>query len=305
MEVPENTKIGETNFITLGITDEKGEKTEGLITFTVKRPFDTKLVWASETKQGREADTGDVAIFSKTKGAEVISVNVINNEIIDLQGVLKLNLPKDWTSVPETLDINLSGNKSSEYKFTVKYPENTSNGRYLFSGSFTAKGTENQIEPIAIRIGSNKLIRAENKVKIITDSVFQDDPGAKYSIVPLNDGVVDVEGVSYYNAAWASDENKNGHWIEVDFPEKTEINEIYIFWNYEHKYYSAKKFFIEKYENGNWVKIKEVINEKDQIDYNKIEIPKTQVEKIRIFQPVDAGSVFRTNLMWVREVEMY
>ncbi len=188
--------------------------------------------------------------------------------------------------------------------------------KYLASlGSSAGSSGKSAYKDKILHIPDN-LAAAENGAKIYVDSVF---PGyGKKEVVAqnLNDGLRNIEGLFWRDAAWASLEFKLDHWIEVEFfqsnpsnPQPRPVREVRIYWALDNgQYWSSTHYEIQIWDDKarKWVTVKVVDNPDSHRKFDRIVLDKTYyTTKIRIFQPKGGGPKERPNIMWVAEVEVY
>lgn len=124
---------------------------------------------------------------------------------------------------------------------------------------------------------------------------------AQYTPYSLIDGQVSRR-LPWAISAWASAEDNNDKWIEFNF-KKTETPRIVkIYWEK-----TSKKVSIQYYLDNKWKTVKDFSPAGKTIASSCIELPETEapISSMRILQRKEDGPEERTDILWVREIEIY
>ena len=160
-------------------------------------------------------------------------------------------------------------------------------------------------------LAEKNLALAKNGSTVKVDSSF-----LGYIPDRIIDGLRNIPGIYWQDAAWASRETTLPHWIEIDFyqpnptnPVLKKVSQIDIFWAWDSgRYWASRRYLIQIWDEKNkkWLTVKEVENNDDKRKYDRIVFDKPlRTTRIRIFQPEGCGPSERPNIMWVAEVEVY
>lgn len=146
--------------------------------------------------------------------------------------------------------------------------------------------------------GAN-LLRAGD-VQLSVDSCF---PG--YTPAPLRDGITVVTGLHWSVAAWASAEHGGAHWIDIRFPEPTQVDGVRVYWAVDHgQVYAAQALEIWGAGAGEPRRRLQRVTPAHGVDTTELHLPAGQLTRLRLVQPAGLGAAARPHLMWVREVEV-
>lgn len=158
------------------------------------------------------------------------------------------------------------------------------------------------VAPVALEVN---WALASNGGVVRTDSNY-----SGYNPAPLNDGELNDqdENGRWAQVAWASAENKNEHWIEIQLPGKKLIGGVTIFWARDRgKWWSSSNFVVQYWDGAKWVNIAKYMNDQETFNVYSTAFTFVPVEtdKIRILQAPNGGPVARPGLMWVAEVQVW
>jgi len=149
---------------------------------------------------------------------------------------------------------------------------------------------------------TNFLLAALADVKMRTDSCF----GGYESLVPLNDGFKDLNGIHCQNdVSWASVEAPGDHWVEVALPEPKTIKEVTVYWAYfGARYHTSQKVQIQVPDDGGWRTVYESPDEgHPESRCTTFAFPPVKTDKFRILQSSGGGPTNRPDIMWLAEIE--
>ena len=123
-----------------------------------------------------------------------------------------------------------------------------------------------------------------------------------YQVKPVVDPSTDRSGYSWGDAAWASAEDGEEPWLEIDMPESRQGGSLLINWHDAAG--PSRDFEVKARENDDdsWQQVDSTVDAAAQI--SKHTPPNTNVRQIRITHPADGGSVDRPGLMWIARIEL-
>lgn len=137
-------------------------------------------------------------------------------------------------------------------------------------------------------------------VRVTADSVF-----SGYSTAPLNDGVLETAGMIWYEAAFASAETAEPHWVRYQFPSETTVSSVTAHWNSEDGvvYASRRGEVWGRAKDGTWSKLAEY-NGDSPAKFAKVQFAPVKVDAIEWRQPASSGSAARPDILWLLELEV-
>ncbi|MCE5239392.1 hypothetical protein LLH23_13005 [bacterium] len=167
------------------------------------------------------------------------------------------------------------------------------------------------------------LLRGKSGKAWFDDIAVMEDPGRKgnlargaqvavdsgfpgYDASPVNDGVIIGEGLHWTKEAWASADDGQEHFIELQFPQPVTVSRATIYWSLDAGLpRTSQEVSWQVFEGGAWRTLKTTrpLQPAPQTEI-KLEAPATG-DRFRLLQPAGKGSKERTGLMWVREVEVF
>jgi hypothetical protein len=123
-----------------------------------------------------------------------------------------------------------------------------------------------------------------------------------YGVKPVVDPSTDRSGYSWGDAAWASAEDGEEPWLQIDMPEPRQGGSLLINWHDAAG--PSRNFEVQVRANNDapWQSANSSVDSVAQI--SKHTLPNTNFRQIRITQPADGGSVDRPGLMWIARVEL-
>lgn len=146
------------------------------------------------------------------------------------------------------------------------------------------------------------------RATVTVDSAFSAyPPGTQLNDGELNDKDPEIDS-SWGQVAWASQDAQGDHWIEMALAEKSEVTGISIFWARDFGEYKVSSHIILQYWDGeNWATIMEVKLPGEDLNVRSTEFTFAPVttDKVRVLQPSGGGPVYRPNIMWVAEVQVW
>lgn len=123
-----------------------------------------------------------------------------------------------------------------------------------------------------------------------------------YQVKPVVDPSTERSSYSWSNAAWASAEDGEAPWLQIDMPESRQGGSLLINWHDAAG--PSRNFQVQVRENddASWQQVDSTVDDAAQISRHAL--PNTSFRQIRITQPADGGSVDRPGLMWIARVEL-
>jgi hypothetical protein len=137
-------------------------------------------------------------------------------------------------------------------------------------------------------------------VRIIADSAY-----SGYTTAPLHDGVVETAGLIWYDAAFASAETADPHWVRVLFPSPVSVSSVTAHWNAEGGVlYSSRRGEVwGLLTNGRYKKLGAFEGAATGAT-TRVSFAPTTVSAIEWRQPPSSGSAARPDLLWLVELEV-
>lgn len=176
----------------------------------------------------------------------------------------------------------------------------------------SARGSLSIVDPGVPKPVLNGDVSAANLAYVGNGGIVTVDssyPG--YGPAALNDGYIgneaNIDVMHWSKVCWASAENENPHWIQIETKSAVVVTKIVIEWALDGGiYYSSQNVIIEAFIDGAWTEI----GRAEDLDFGipttaiDLDCPQT-VTKVRIYQPASNGPIVRPNLLWVSEVSLY
>jgi serine/threonine protein kinase len=130
-----------------------------------------------------------------------------------------------------------------------------------------------------------------------------------YNAKPLTDGVTDVREVAakrYNLGNWVSAERPEPHWIELDFQRAASVTAVYVYWGFDHdRYMPSRRVELQTTDAAGGWRTVSTLEPGDNFDRAAFEFSPFSAERVRLFQPAQAGPRNRPFVMWVREVQAF
>jgi len=137
-------------------------------------------------------------------------------------------------------------------------------------------------------------------------AVSVDSCYSKYTAAPITDGITRTKGLHWTEAAWASADKGQPHWIELAFPQAVEIGRVQIYWSLDAGVpRTSTEFEVQAMTDAGWKRVARVRPARPASETTVVLDRPVAVKSLRIWQPAGAGPAGRPNLMWVREVEVF
>ncbi|HWS89905.1 MAG TPA: protein kinase [Pyrinomonadaceae bacterium] len=145
-------------------------------------------------------------------------------------------------------------------------------------------------------------------VTMLASSVKVDSSYDSYNARPLTDGVTDVReiGAMRYNQGnWVSAESPEPHWIELEFKKPARVTAVYVYWGFDKdRYMPSRSVELQAPDGAGWRTVSK-LEPGDNYDRAAFEFAPFVAERLRLFQPAQAGPQNRPFVMWVREVQAF
>lgn len=136
-------------------------------------------------------------------------------------------------------------------------------------------------------------------------TVTVDSSYSSYSPAPINDGVTQTEGLHWTEAAWASAETDEPHFIEFTFQQPRSIFRAAIYWSLDAGIARTSRTIHLQADMGEGFETIGTATPDTPEPVTIIELPEpVSASRLRLLQPEAGGPEGRKNLMWVREVEL-
>lgn len=145
-------------------------------------------------------------------------------------------------------------------------------------------------------------------VAALAPAVKVDSSFDGYNARPLNDGVTDVREIAakrYNQGNWVSAESPEPHWIELQFKKPERLTAVYIYWGFDRdRYMPSRSVELQAPDGGGWRTVS-TLEPGGNFDRAAFEFAPFVAERVRLFQPAQAGPQNRPFVMWVREVQAF
>jgi serine/threonine protein kinase len=146
-------------------------------------------------------------------------------------------------------------------------------------------------------------------VAALVSNVLVDSSFDGYNAKPLTDGVTDVREIAskrYNKGNWVSAESPEPHWIELDFPRAASVTAIYIYWGFDRdRYMPSRRVELQAPDGAGGWRTVSTLEPGGNFDRAAFEFSPFYAERVRLFQPAQAGPQNRPFVMWVREVQAF
>ncbi len=127
-----------------------------------------------------------------------------------------------------------------------------------------------------------------------------------YDPSPINDGLIQTEGLHWTKQAWASAESAREHFITLKFDQPREIARVTIYWSLDAGIArTSQEVQLQIPEGDGWKTILTVRPEAPVPATDIVLAQEVSADTFRLFQPGGRGPREREGLMWVREVELF
>jgi len=110
----------------------------------------------------------------------------------------------------------------------------------------------------------------------------------------------------YNQGNWVSAESPEPHWIEFDFRAPARVTAVYVYWGFDRdRYMPSRRVELQAPDaSGGW-RIISTLEPGEDFDRTAFEFAPVVAERLRVFQPAQAGPSNRPFVMWVREVQAF
>jgi serine/threonine protein kinase len=130
-----------------------------------------------------------------------------------------------------------------------------------------------------------------------------------YNKNPLTDGVTDVREIKakrYNQGNWVSAESPEPHWIELGFRRPMRVTAVYVYWGFDRdRYMPSRQIKLQAPDGGGGWHTVATLEPGGNFDRTAFEFQPFVAERLRLFQPAQAGPQNRPFVMWVREVQAF
>lgn len=213
----------------------------------------------------------------------------------------KRNYTISWQTKTTSKQKEIELSSGSRKELTLNFPALRSNTEAITVTISSGGKSIWESKCLIVYLGADVSLAMDSGVNIQTDSTF-----GGYSTTPLNDGIMSTDNVAWNQGSWASTETETEHWIKIQFPKPTDIEQVNIHWNREAGItYTGRSGRVvainsegEKQILGTW---KTTAGQPT----STVKFSKRSVEKIQLIQDALQGSIERPGIMWVSEVSVY
>lgn len=118
----------------------------------------------------------------------------------------------------------------------------------------------------------------------------------------LTNGVTATAGLHWTQHAWASKESADSHWVQIDFPEPTQVSEVWLYWAVDNGVlHTSRRYSIIGLGEAGRQELAQIDGQSPR-SFSRHTFTPTRVTAIRIEQTANGGSEARPGLLWLREV---
>ncbi|HMP75153.1 MAG TPA: hypothetical protein PKE12_02540 [Kiritimatiellia bacterium] len=137
-------------------------------------------------------------------------------------------------------------------------------------------------------------------VRVTADSAY-----SGYTTAPIHDGVLETAGLIWHDAAFASAETSEPHWIRIQFPAPETVSSVTAHWNAEGGvlYASRRGEVWGQLSDGRRVKLG-AFDGASAGSSTRVSFAPVSVGALEWRQPSSGGSAARPDLLWVVELEV-
>ncbi|MFP3903110.1 MAG: hypothetical protein ACLFWB_02590 [Armatimonadota bacterium] len=136
-------------------------------------------------------------------------------------------------------------------------------------------------------------------------AVTVDSSYSSYSAAPINDGITQTEGLHWTEAAWASAETDESHFIDFAFEKPQTVARAAIYWSLDAGIPRTSQMVHMQADTGDGFETVGTAEPDTPEPVTTIELSEPVIASgFRLLQPPGAGPMDRKNLLWVREVEL-
>jgi hypothetical protein len=140
--------------------------------------------------------------------------------------------------------------------------------------------------------------------EVVVDSSFDG-----YNAKPLTDGVTDVREIAskrYNQRNWVSAESPEPHWVELDFKQLASVTAVYVYWGFDRdRYMPSRRVELQTPDGAGGWRTVSTLEPGGNFDRAAFEFSPFYAERVRLFQPAQAGPQNRPFVMWLREVQAF
>jgi hypothetical protein len=135
--------------------------------------------------------------------------------------------------------------------------------------------------------------------------VTADSASSGYTTAPLTDAVTDTEAVPWDQAAWASEDARGGHWVELAFPQEVTMKTVVLYWAVDAgSTWTSRNYAIQAFVDGAWREVA-TATAQNQRDLSVHSFAPVKTSRLRLLQPEGGGNAARPNILWLREIAVF
>ena len=261
-------------------------------------------VWRSVRVAERMAASLDVEGDHASR-QRVLKLRATNLSAGPFRGRLTLNLPPGWKVSPPADRLEVGPLAESVLTFQAEIPADAPAKMYEVSAVVRDEVRE-LARPSAFAIYFPRTSSGGNlALASLGTSVAVDSCYSTYTAKPLIDGVVRTNGLHWTDAAWASADAGEPHWIELTFPRPERVGKVVLYWSIDNgKAFPSRAYKVQWLDGSGWKDAASVVNNPPRVlTVHAFQPVKTR--KLRVWQPVAGGPASRPHIMWVSEIEAF
>ena len=167
---------------------------------------------------------------------------------------------------------------------------------------------------LALRAGERLVVSVPLSVTVLSpaDSILResgvvvtvDSSYFGYSPEPLVDGITDTEGVSWSDAAWASDEGLQPHFVAFALPRAETIGEVTLHWAHDGGVdQTSARVLVEGRAGTEPWRVLAYHADPALVPSTTLTFEPATIVELRVLQPTGGGPAHRPGILWLEEVE--
>jgi hypothetical protein len=127
-----------------------------------------------------------------------------------------------------------------------------------------------------------------------------------YGPGPVNDGIIQGEGLHWTKEAWASADDGKEHWIELKFPAPVTLGRASLYWSLDDRVpRTSQEIRLQVPQGQDWKTVATLTSQRP-VPQSELKLDQPQTtDRVRLLQPAGKGPASRPGLLWVREVELF
>ncbi len=134
--------------------------------------------------------------------------------------------------------------------------------------------------------------------RIVADSVY-----TGYTPETLRNGIVEPSGLPWYEAAFATAENEDVHWVRYVFPSPELVRSMTVYWHREHDItYTSRRGEVRAVMADGSTRVLASFTNDAPTSTTRLVFSPVSVRSIELYQPPQSGPPERSGLLWITEL---